>query len=147
MTGRKNSFWGLPKSGIDEDEIKNCIRFGKAINQALENDEEKHLEPMCKGLGAVDVDVKLIKSEQIATKSFTIWGKLISKVGKPGNIFRKPIVMLYVLFLVAIILTVVPINMIIQTINRKINKDKVQALKEYYEKPSGNDMTRIKDFK
>ena len=61
------------------------------------------------------VDVKLIKSEQIATKSFTIWGKLIRSIGEPENLWRKPVVMLYVVFLLIIILTVVPINMIIQT--------------------------------
>ncbi len=147
MTGKKDSLWGIfPEAGIAPKDIENSNRFGKAILKALQNDEEKLFQPICSGLGAVNVDVKLIKSEKIATKSFTIWGKLIHSIGKPGNIKRKPIVMLYVIFLLLIILTIVPINMIIQTINRKINKQNVQKQKEFYEQPSGNNTNRIKEF-
>ena len=146
LTGKKNSFWGFPEAGISPQEIANSKRFGKAILKALQNNEEKLFKPICSGLKAVDVDVKLIKSEKIATKSFTIWGKLISSVGKPGDIKRKPLVLLYLVFLVLIILTVVPINMIIQTINRKLNKKNVEELKKHYEEPSGNSSERIKEF-
>jgi len=146
LTGKKNAFWGFPEAGILLEDIKKSSRFGNAISKALQNDEEKEFKPLCQGLGAVNVDIKLIKSEQIATKSFTIWGKLISSIGKPGSFFRKPVVLLYLVFLILIILTIVPINMIIQTINRKINKKNTIKLKEQYEQPSGSDTSRIKEF-
>jgi hypothetical protein len=143
LTGKKDAFWGLPKAGISEDEIANSSRFGKAILEGLSKDQEKSNSPLCKGLGAVEVDIKLIQSEKIATKSFAIWGKMISAIGKPGSMLRKPAVMLYLLFLIIIILTVVPINMIIQTINRKLNKNRVQKSKELYELPSTNDRSKL----
>ena len=146
LTGKKNAFWGFPEAGILPEDIKQSSRFGNAISKALQNDKEKELNPICHGLGAVNVDIKLIKSEQIATKSFTIWGKLISYIGKPGSFLRKPVVLLYLVFLILIILTVVPINMIIQTINRKINKSNTVKLKEQYEQPSSSDTSRIKEF-
>lgn len=147
MTGKKNAFWGIfPEAGIATEEIKDSKRFGRAILYGLKTDKEQKKESLCSGLGAANVDIKLIKSEQIATKSFTIWGKLIRAIGEPENPWRKPVVMLYVIFLLIIICTVVPINMIIQSINRKINKEVVQKQKALYEEPSGSDTTRIKDF-
>jgi len=147
MTGKKNAFWGIfPQAGIATEEIKNAKRFGRAILSGLKTDKEQKRESLCNGLGAVNVDIKLIKSEQIATKSFTIWGKMIRAVGEPENPWRKPVVMLYVVFLLLIIFTVVPINMIIQSIKRKINKEEVQKKKALYEEPSGSNTTRIKDF-
>lgn len=147
MTGKKDRWLGIfPNAGISDKDIKNASRFGSAIKEALEADKEKNNKSICYGLKAVNVDEKLIKSEQIATKSFSIWGKLIRKVGPLGDPKRKPIVMLYVVFLVLIIATIVPLNMLIQTIMRKVNKEKVLKQKEFYARPSGNTDERMKDF-
>ena len=54
--------------------------------------------------------------------------------------------MLYLVFLLLIIVTVVPINMIIQSILRIINKESIQKQKEFYELPSGSSDERIKEF-
>jgi hypothetical protein len=142
LTGKKDSLWGIfPPAGVSQAEITNAKRFGEAIKKALKQNDTI-TEPTCKDLGAVDVDEKLINSEKIATKSFMIWGKLIRKLGKPGDRKRKPVVMLYVVFLLLIIVTVVPLNMIIQSIRRKLNKEKVMQEKQYYEKPSGSNYAK-----
>lgn len=146
LTGKKDSIFGLSTAGIDEDEIKKSQRFGKALVRALKNNEEKENRSLLIGLKAVNVDIKLIKSEKIATKSFMIWGKLIKKLGKPGSLKRKPIVMIYLLFLLLMIVTVVPINMIIQSVLRVINKNAINKQKEFYELPSGSDDKRLKEF-
>ena len=147
MTGRKDKWLGIfPHAGISDKDIKDAARFGRAIKEALELNKEKDNKPLCSGLKAVNVDEKLVKSEQIATKSFAIWGKLIRKVGPLGDPKRKPIVMLYVIFLILIIATIVPLNMLIQTIMRKVNKEKVLKQKEFYARPSGNTDERMKDF-
>ncbi|MGB5920381.1 dialkylrecorsinol condensing enzyme [Arcobacter sp.] len=146
LTGKKDSIFGLSSSGIDETEIIKSQRFGKVLVDALMNDKEKENKSLLYGLKAVEVNTKLIKSEKIGTKSFTIWGGLIRKIGKPGDIKRKPILMLYLIFLLLMIITVVPINMIIQSILRKINKDAVIKEKELYELPSGSSDERIKEY-
>ena len=101
-------------------------RFGKALLNALKNNKEKENKSLLWGLKVVEVNAKLIKSEKIATKSFLIWGSLIRKLGKPGSLKRKPIVMLYLVFLLFMIITVVPINMIIQSILRIVNEKSVK---------------------
>lgn len=147
LTGKKDSLWGMfPKAGISQKDIKDASRFGHAIKEALEKDLEKDHKSICRGLNAVNVNEKLIKSEQIGTKSFIIWGKLIRKIGKAGDLKRRPFIALYTLFLILMIITVVPINMIVQTIIRKINKNKIQEQKAYYEMPSGSDDFRMKEF-
>lgn len=147
LTGKRDSLWGIfPEAGIAQKELDNANRFGKAILKGLQENKEKEFKPLCQGLKAVNVDVTLIKSEQIATKSFMIWGKLIRKIGKQGSKKRRPVVMLYVLFLLLIILTIVPLNMLIQTILRKINKDKIMKQKEFYELPSGSGIQRLKEY-
>ncbi len=147
LSGKKDSLWGIfPEAGISKEDLANSKRFGKAISYGLKNSDHKRFKSLCSGLGAVNVDTKLIKSEQIATKSFTIWGKIICSIGEPDNPKRKPIVLLYLIFLILMILTVVPINMIIQSILRRVNKKAVQKQKEFYEEPSGSDTSRVKEF-
>lgn len=148
LTGKKDALWNVfPKAGIHQDEITAASRFGRAIVQALENNWEKENRSLCHGLNAVNVNEKLIKSEKIGKKSFLIWGKLIRQMGAAGNKKRYPAIALYTVFLIVIILTVVPINMMVQTIIRKINKQKIEKEKYDYELPSGNGNERMKEFK
>lgn len=146
LTGKKNSIFGLSEAGISESEIKKSNRFGKALIYALKNNYEKKGKTLLSGLEAVKVNVKLINSEKIATRSFEIWGALIRKIGKPRSLKRKPIVMLYLVFLLLIILTVVPLNMIIKSVFMIFNKKSIYQQKEKYELPSGSSDKRMKEF-
>jgi len=146
-TGRKNAFWGLPKAGISEEEIKKSSRFGYALCDALKNNLEKEKKPLLQGLEAVKVDNRLVASEQIATKSFKIWGGIIRKVGKTGEKKRVPVLTLYLLFLLSMIVIVVPINTLLKPIFRKLNHKKVEAQSAYFEEPSGSSDHRLKEYR
>ncbi|AXK49056.1 dialkylrecorsinol condensing enzyme [Aliarcobacter trophiarum LMG 25534] len=145
LSGKKDSFFGLSSAGIDENEIKKSARFGRALKVALKNDKEKEQKSLLFGLNALSVDEKLIKSEKIGNKSFLIWGSLIRKT-KQNTVSRKILVMIYLVFLLLMILTVVPINMIVQTVVRRLNKNSILKQKEFYELPSGSDDYRMKEF-
>ena len=146
LTGKKESFWGFPAAGISDSEIKTASRFGNAIRDALKENKEKDNEPLLKGLGAVNVDISLVQSEKAGYRSFRIWGKLLRAIGKPANPLRKLILVFYIIFLVTLILTIVPITMILQKLMRPIFKKKFQSLKDQYELPSGSATNRIQDF-
>ncbi len=147
LTGKKDGFLGIfPEAGVSELDIKNASRFGFAITEGLLNDAEKRFESLCYGLKACKVDEKLIVSEKLATKSFHIWGNFIQKFGDAGDKKRKPLVLLYLIFLCLIILTVVPVSMLIQTILRKLNPKKILKLKKQYELPSGYTDERMGEF-
>ncbi len=136
-TGKKNAFLFFPPAGIDEKKIEKTSRFGKRLKKALKNNEEKRKKPLLKNLGAVSVNGKLIATEKIANRSFKFWGKLIKIAGKKYSIQRKIIITIYFIFLLSLIFTVVPLNIIIRKIVYPFQKDKIKAMEKYYELPSG----------
>jgi len=146
LTGRRNSFWGLPAAGVAPHEIRNASRFGYALVDALTKNLEKERKSLLHGLIAVKVDNRLIGSEKIATKSFHIWGKLIRKVGNAGEAKRIPVLALYFIFLLAMIIIVVPINTIVKPIFRKFNYKKIKEESLYFEEPSGSSSIRFKEY-
>jgi hypothetical protein len=137
LTGKRNSFLGLSRAGISENDIAASERFGKRLVEKLQENDHLNHEPLLKNLGAVHVDERFIVSEKIAKRSFRIWGAFIRLFGKRGSLLRLPILSLYIIFLITLILTVVPINMMIQTIIRRLFKGKIDKIREILEAPSG----------
>ena len=147
LTGKKGEPGGLlPPAGVGQREIANASRYGRAIRQALENDTEKQGKPLLKGLVAVDVNPYLITSEKVGQRSFTIWGKLIRKIAPPGNPRRKPVLIIYMVFLIVAIISIVPISMFLKRILRPLTQKQQQRQKIYYEQPSGSESYRMQEF-
>ena len=146
LTGKKSAFGGFPEAGIAEKEIKKAIRFGSAIKNGLMSDMEKTGLPLLKGLCAVEVDVSLCQSEKIGYRSFRIWGKLLRSIGSQGDVKRKPVLLIYVTFLLLMILTVVPVTMLLKRVFSPLFQHRYQSLKAIYERPSGSGSERMGDF-
>lgn len=127
---------GIPAAGVATKDIKNANRFGEALRSRLENNTALD-ETVLRGLGAVNINVKLIASEKIATRSFHIWGKLFLAFGQAPNPARSFLAIVYSIFLIIIILTVVPINFLIKKLLSPFSKKRDQHLREYYSFPSG----------
>ncbi len=137
LTGKKNPFAFFPPAGIKESDISNASRFGERLNAALKNNLEKNGEPLLKNLGAVNVNGKLIATEKIADKSFKIWSKFIKLAGKKRSFGRKVVISIYVVFLIILLFTVVPLNILARKILNKFQKNKLKNMEDYYELPSG----------
>ena len=137
LTGKKSAFWVFPRAGVAEKEIEASSRFGRRLCSALHNDEEQQHAPMLTGLGAVDVNGKLIASEHIAHRSFLIWSRLIKKAGPPNSRRRNSVITVYAFFLLAMVLTVVPLNLLIRKISYPFRKKSIKEAVAYYEQPSG----------
>lgn len=140
LTGRTDRLWGIfPKPGIAEDEIRACKRFGHAIASALHEGRLDGRQPVLGGLQAVTVDDRLIASERIATRSFHAWGALIRLTGPQGTSIRRLALLVYVLFLIAMIVTVVPLTMLL----RPLLAGRLQRARAYFELPSGSGGERM----
>ena len=137
LTGKKDAFWFFPKAGVAKNEIKDASRFGKRLCSSLAKDLEKENTPLLNKLGAVNVVGKLIATERIAHRSFLIWSKLIKKAGKSGSAGRKVVITIYSFFLLTLILTIVPINIIIRKLLYPFRKKHITNAIIYYEQPSG----------
>jgi hypothetical protein len=146
FTGRKNAFWGLPPAGVPDHEITAARRFGHALRAALHADQERGEQALLTGLAACRVDPRLISSEKVGLRSFTIWGKLLHRVGRPGSPLRRAVLTLYIVFLLCLIVTVVPITMVLKTLLRPLLKRRLAQQQAFYEQPSGSGIERMAQF-
>jgi hypothetical protein len=137
LTGKKDAFWFFPQAGIYEVDIAAASRFGERLSSALAQDEELLDVPMLRNLGAVNVNGKLIASERIAHRSFLIWSKLIKKSGEPGSRGRNVVITIYAIFLLLLIVTLVPLNMLIRKLIYPFRKKAIDEAVTNYELPSG----------
>ncbi|MET0044111.1 MAG: dialkylresorcinol condensing enzyme, partial [Candidatus Thiodiazotropha sp. 6PLUC3] len=145
-TGKKGAFWGFPAAGVSNQDIEACCRFGKAIEAGLAKDKEKDQGPMLYGLKAVEADVSQIQSEKVGFRSFKVWGKLLRSIGKQGDPKRVPVLAIYVVFLILMIITVVPISMLLKVLLAPLMKKKHLQSKYYFEAPSGSGDERMEEF-
>ena len=136
--GRKRGFWGFPDAGLSQVQIDGTRRFGLALRDALHEGRERGAEPLLAGLGAAVANPKLLISEKAGTRSFFLWGKLFRAVGGPGSWQRKPLLVLYVIFLFALIVTVVPISLSLQALLRPLFRGWLTKMKADFERPSGS---------
>jgi len=146
LTGNKSAFWGFPAAGVAADDIAGCRRFGLALRAALKNDDEKTDAPLLHGLRACVVDERLIASETVGRRSFCIWARLLRALGRPGAPFRRALLVFYLVFLVTLILTVVPLSMLLKAALRPLLRKKLAAARAYFEQPSGADSSRLAQF-
>jgi hypothetical protein len=147
FTGRQQTPWKLfAPAGIAPEDIAGAARFGRALAAAIRSGGLKGGQPLLRGLKACAVDDRLIASERIALRSFKIWGRLIRSAGRQGSPARIPILIVYVVFLVAMIVTVVPFTMAIGAVLRRILKTRIARQRARYESPSGSGAERIGEF-
>ncbi len=142
-SGKRDFFKVLPPAGVDEKSVLAARRFGVALRDALQHNEERGNAPLLAGLKAVNSDPSLLFSEKAATRSFYIWGKLLRMAGEPGSLSRYPLLVLYVIFLITLILTVVPLSLLLQLLLRPFLQRRFMALKLQFDQPSGSGEERI----
>lgn len=143
LSGKRDLLPGLPPAGLDAASIQAASRFGFALRDALLNNQECGTAPLLTGLTAVNSDPGLLFSEKAGTRSFYLWGKLLRAVGEPGQLRRRPVLVLYVIFLIALIVTVVPTSLLVQAVLRPFLKRRFVALKQKFDAPSGSGTERM----
>lgn len=137
FTGKKQRFSWVPKAGVAQNDIDNSIRFGQKIVQRFVKNDQPIQEPMLIGTGAVTVNEKFIASEKVGQHSFKIWSKIISYFGPMYSKRRSCGLIIYILFLLTLILTVVPISALIKKLISPLTRKKIAAEKAYFSQPSG----------
>lgn len=139
LTGRRGPFLGgmVPAAGILADEIAAARRFGQAIVQQLPQRMAGDNSPMLQGLRAVQINERLIASEKIARRSFLLWGCLLRAIGPAGSRVRRAVLRCYIVFLVMMILTVVPVTAVLKRLLAPFQREYIAAQRCYYAQPSG----------
>ena len=139
LSGNKGPYLGglLPRAGIWPSDIEAAARFGNSIADEFPQREPGDTRPMLWGMGAVVIHPGLISSEQIVQRSFRLWGKLLRACGKPVSSLRRMVLVLYVVFLVAMLLTVVPVVFVLKTLLSPLMRQHIAAQRQYFAAPSG----------
>ncbi len=138
LTGRRDPILGFPAAGLGDADIRATRRFGHALLAALRSDRLDGRTPALCGLGAVTADARLVASETIGRRSFTIWGRPIRAIGPQGTRARRPVLAIYVAFLVTMIVTIVPLSLLLRALLRPLSRRRHAAQKQYFEQPSGS---------
>jgi len=145
-TGKKDSFLGLPPAGVSPEEIHQARRFGLALVDGLDRDQEKSGQPMLCGLRAVTVNPRLAISERAGRRAFGAWSKLVRLFGKRGQWRRRPALLLFVVYLITLIVTVVPISLLLQWLFSPLLKPRLERLKAELELPSGSQEFNLQKY-
>jgi hypothetical protein len=127
----------VPRAGIEEGEIVAASRFGEAMAQRLTRDTQPITEPMLKGLGAVRIDEKLIGSEKVGNRSFQLWSLLLSALGPQQSRRRGAGLVVYIVFLLCLIVTVVPLGALLKKLLAPLSRERTLREKAYFAGPSG----------
>jgi len=147
LTGKKDGFWGIfPAAGVREKDIAGAGRFGHAIADSLHLLKSPNCSSLLQGLGAVKVNPSYIASERIAHRSFYIWGRLFMAMGKIGAPLRRALLLVYVVFLIAMILTVVPLGALMRLALKPFLRRRLDAEVLRLEQPSGSSTERISHY-
>ena len=147
LTGKKDGFWGVfPPAGISEADIRGAARFGRALADSLHLLQSFQGTSLLSGLGAVSVNPGYIAGEKIAHRSFMLWGRLLRAIGGPGRPLRRAVLLVYVMFLVGMILTVVPLGILLRSLLRPLLRRRMDAEVERLELPSGSATDRMAKY-
>ena len=136
LSGNKRYFSWLPSAGISDDELRDMQRFGTKLAETLNADQPLN-DRLFRHMGAVKIDEKLMMSEKVGHRSFYLWGKLLLKCGQISPRFRRAVLYFYILFLIILILTVVPLSAVIKRLLKPLLKEKLARQRRYFAEPSG----------
>ncbi|TIH10914.1 dialkylrecorsinol condensing enzyme [Pseudomonas leptonychotis] len=137
FTGRQKPYSWVPRAGIAEAEITAASRFGEAMAQRLTLNDRPIEQPMLAGLGAVRIDEKLIASEKVGNRSFQLWSRLLVALGPQQSRRRAAGLLVYIVFLLCLIVTVVPLSALLKKLLAPLLKERTQREKAYFAGPSG----------
>ena len=138
LTGKRGPLLGglIPRAGVKPEQITASRRFGERIAHALTQVQTLNTG-LLRGMGAVKVNTHLIATEKAARRSFLAWGKLLRTLGKQGAWARQPVVMIYIVFLITLLITVLPISALFKTLAAPLMRKRIAAQQTYFSQPSG----------
>jgi hypothetical protein len=138
MSGHKGPHLGglIPRAGVDPAQIEASRRFGQRIASVLASGAAID-DTLLQHLQAVKVNQGLISSEKAIRRGLLLWGKLLRSLGRQGSFQRKPVLLLYICWLVLAILLLVPLGFLLKKILAPLLREKMQRETDYFGAPSG----------
>jgi hypothetical protein len=92
---------------------------------------------MLEGLSAVKINPAMIASETVVRRSLRLWGALLRSLGKPESFARHAALAMYVIFLVVMLITVLPISALVKRLLAPATRARIERQRHYFAAPSG----------
>ncbi|HET7299999.1 MAG TPA: hypothetical protein VFJ01_05040, partial [Oleiagrimonas sp.] len=138
LTGKRGPLLGglIPRAGVAPERIRSSRRFGERMAAALRGERPLD-ETLLQNLGAAHVNTRLIATEKAARRSFLVWGKMLRALGPPSSAARHAVIVIYILFLVLLLVTVLPLSALLKTLFAPLLRKRIARQCLYYGSPSG----------
>jgi hypothetical protein len=139
FTGRKGRFWKVfPPAGVSADSIAGLRRFGEAITQNRGDLGSRSGGPLLTGLGAIEIDNRMVVPELLGRVLFQPWSRLVAVTGGRGGRVRRFTLYLFFTNLVLTVLILVPISVILRLLLYPLIRAPLQAYVGRLKAPSGD---------
>lgn len=147
ITGKREGFWSIfPPAGVSQRDISGAARFGKAILDNLDGLETNPGKPLLAGVGAVKVNQSYIGSEKAGHRAFTLWSRLLRMAGKLGELPRRVMLFVFLIYLVFMILTFVPVGMVVRALLKPFMAARLKEQAKRFERPSGSSTEKMEQY-
>lgn len=114
LSGKKDRYLGIfPKPGISDKDIKEAIKFGAPIKEALLVEDFSNLQENLVKLGAVHINPYLVLTDKRGNVLFSKWANHIIKKGGPGEPPRLKWIRIFNYYLLFAIWVIAPIVFIV----------------------------------
>ena len=75
-----------------------------------------------------------------------VWGRLLRAIGRPGHPLRRAVLLIYTVFLVGMILTVLPLGILLRALLRPLMRRSMDVQLAQLEQPSGSGTERVAKY-
>lgn len=133
LSGKRKLIPFLPQAGVSDKDIQGASVFGEIILNYLQSGDYKTQKKLAQDYPA-EVIPRLIGVEKAGRRVFTLWAKLISSIGKPEALLRKPFLLIFMVYLITVILIVFPLTYFSYQLKRLLNPKGMAKEVRYYSK-------------
>ena len=133
LSGKRKLIPFLPKAGVSDKDIDHASEFGEVILNYLQSGDCAAQKNLAQDYPA-EVIPRLIGVEKAGRRVFTLWAKLISSMGKPGALLRKPFLLVFMTYLIIVISIVFPLTYFTYQLKRLLNPKGMAKEVSYYAK-------------
>ncbi|MFT5291423.1 MAG: hypothetical protein ACI8QS_003177 [Planctomycetota bacterium] len=140
FTGKKDQWLGIfPPAGVSPEAIEGCRRFGEAVSRGRDQFSVRPIEPLCRGLGAVEVNERFVIPEMVGLGSFRPWARIVRLFGPRGSSVRLPVLAAFLVYLVLAILVLIPTTIVLRILLFPFLRKPLRAQVRQLRAPSGDE--------
>lgn len=134
-TGRKEAFGPFPAAGISDADIASLEPLGEQLADAVV--QGRLQGPALRGPDALEVNKRYVMPEFLASHVFPLWAKAIRAVGRLSPRLRVPVAVLFIVWLMATVATLLPLLVLAGVLVRTVFRGWFRARLETLAAPSG----------